>query len=54
MDTATYAAVAVLPQNLRTAAHPIISETEFVPLRLFYISAAWMHLFETTGPCNDL
>jgi hypothetical protein len=54
MDTATYAAVAVLPQSLRSTAQPMIPETEFVPLRLFYINTAWMCLFETTGPCNDL
>lgn len=54
MDTATYAAVAVLPQNLQSTAYPVISETEFVPLRLFYINAAWIRLFETTGSCNDV
>ena len=54
MDTATYAAVAVLPQNLPNTARPSIPEPEFVPLRWFYINAAWICRFEMTGPCNDL
>ncbi|MBV9999272.1 MAG: hypothetical protein JO015_09175 [Verrucomicrobia bacterium] len=54
MDTATYAAVAVLPQNLRNTAQPVIPETEFVPLSWSYINAAWLYRFETTGSCNDV
>jgi hypothetical protein len=55
MDTATYAAIAVLPWNvLQRMAHIVVSEAEFVPLNLSYISKSRIHLYQATGPCNDL
>jgi hypothetical protein len=55
MDTITYASVAVLPwsvaQNNQRAG---LSEAEFDPLELSYLSSSWTRLFEATGPCNDL
>jgi hypothetical protein len=51
MDTTTYAAVAVLPwsiaQNNKRAG---VTETEFDPLDLSFLSSAWLRLL----PCNDL
>jgi len=55
MDIATYAAVAVLPLNVvQRAASTVGSEVEFVPLDLSYLSRSRIHLFQATGPCNDI
>jgi hypothetical protein len=55
MDTATYAAIAALPWNvIQRMAHIVVSEVEFVPLNLSYISKSRIHLYRATGPCNDL
>jgi len=55
MDIATYAAVAVLPLNVvQWVADTVHTEGEFVPLNLSCFSRSRIHLFQATGPCNDL
>ena len=55
MDTASYAAVAVLPWSVvQSIEHAVGSEPEFVPLNLSYITNWWPRLFQSTGPCNDI
>jgi hypothetical protein len=55
MDTASYAAVAVLPWSVVQSIEDAVgSEPEFVPFNLSYITNWWLRLFQSTGPCNDI
>jgi hypothetical protein len=55
MDTATYAATAMLPLRvIRKTEHPLGSEVDFVPFDLSEIARRWVWRFYETGPCNDI
>jgi hypothetical protein len=55
MDTATYAAAAVLPWSVaQSTKRPIGSEADLAPSNLSYIKRWWIGLFQATGPCNGL
>ena len=55
MDTATYAAIAVLPHSLiRRMEHPSSPEAELLPLNVSDIARSWIWRFSATGSCNDI
>jgi hypothetical protein len=55
MDTATYAATAMLPRSLiQNPAHPLAPEVDFLPFDLSEIARRWVWQFSATGPCNDI
>jgi hypothetical protein len=50
MDTATYAAAAVLPWSVaQSTKRPIRSEADLAPSNLSYITRWWIRLFQATG-----
>jgi hypothetical protein len=50
MDTATYAAAAVLPVECRSKYKtPDCSEADLAPSNLSYITRWWIRLFQATG-----
>jgi hypothetical protein len=54
MDTATYAATAMLPRSvIKTTEHPG-PEVDFLPFDLSEIARKWIWRFYATGPCNDI
>ena len=55
MDTATYAAIAMLPRSaIQKTAHPLDPELDFLPFDLSEIARRWVWRFYRTGPCNDI
>jgi hypothetical protein len=55
MDTATYAATAMLPRSvIRKTEHPLAPEVDFLPFDLSEIARRWIWRFYATGPCNDI
>jgi len=55
MDTATYAATAMLPQRvIGKLEHPLTPEADFQPFDLSEIAKKWVWRFYATGPCNDI
>jgi hypothetical protein len=55
MDTATYAATAMLPRGvIRKTEHPLAPEVDFLRLDLSEIARSWIWRFYATGPCNDI
>ena len=55
MDTATYAATAMLPWSvIQKTAQPLDPDVEFLPFDLSEIARRWVWRFYATGPCNDI
>jgi hypothetical protein len=55
MDTATYAATAMLPRSLIQKTKPQPDpQVDFRPFDLSEIARSWVWRFYTTGPCNDI
>jgi hypothetical protein len=55
MDTATYAATAMLPRSvIQTTERSLGSEGDFLPFDLSEIARRWIWRFYATGPCNDI
>ncbi len=55
MDTATYAATAMLPRSvIRKTEHPLSPEADFMPFDWSEIGRTWVWRFYATGPCNDI
>jgi hypothetical protein len=55
MDTATYAATAMLPRSvIQITEYPLGPEVDFLPFDLSEIARRWVWRFYATGPCNDI
>jgi hypothetical protein len=55
MDTATYAATAMLPRSvIQKTEHPLDPEVDFLPFDWSEIARRWVWRFYATGPCNDI
>jgi hypothetical protein len=55
MDTATYAAIAILPRSVIQKAGPSTGpEVDFLPFDLSEVARRWIWRFYATGPCNDI
>jgi hypothetical protein len=55
MDTATYAATAMLPRSVfKKTDFRHDPEVDFLPFDLSEIARKWVWRFCATGPCNDI
>jgi hypothetical protein len=55
MDTATYAATAMLPWSvIQKTEHPREPEVDVRPFDFSEIARRWIWRYYATGPCNDI